>query len=454
LKEAGINPRELVVDMLMEIYAEKEYSHILIRNVLDKYEYLKESDRAFIKKVTEGTLERGIQIDYILNSYSKVKVNKMKPFIRSLMRMSVYQILFLSKVPDSAVCNEAVKLAQKRNFGPLKGFVNGVLRTISRQKEEIAYPDEKKDPMHYISVKYSLPEELAKLLIKQHGIELTRKMGEAFLQDRKLCVRVGEFLSKEEKEEVLQEWENAGVSAHKHPWLPYAYELEKTEKLTSLTGFNKGLYTVQDISSMLVCQVAGIKKGDYCIDVCSAPGGKALHACDKLQHTGTVDARDVSTYKTDMILENKARMGADNLMVKVWDATCKDEEAVGKADVLLVDAPCSGLGVMGKKTDIKYHVKKEQLKSIVALQKEIISTVQEYVKPGGTMIYSTCTITKEENQDMVRYIEETFPFHLESISEYLPSALRSEDTDKGFIQLLPLGESDGFFIARFRRKED
>lgn len=451
--ENQINTRELIVDMLMEIYAGNEYSHILIRSVLNKYEYLPESDRAFVKKVTEGTLERGITIDYILNQYSKVPVNKMKPFIRSLMRMSVYQIVYLSKVPDSAACNEAVKLAVKRKFGPLKGFVNGVLRNIAREKDKITYPSEGTDLSKALEIKYSLPKHLVELFLEEQGEEKTKQIGESLLQTRNLCIRMREHLTEEEKQSVFSEWGNAGVDYQKHPWLSYAYIMKNTENLAAFTGFQKGLYQVQDVSSMLVCEIAGIKEGDYCIDVCSAPGGKALHACEKLNKNGTVDARDVSVYKTDMILANKERMQAENLTVKVWDATVCDKDSIEKADVLLADVPCSGLGVMGKKPDIKYNIKPEQLESITELQKEIIDTVNAYVKPGGVMIYSTCTVRNAENKEMVSYIEESYDFELEDISDFLPEELRSEETKKGYLQLLPSEWSDGFFMAKLRKKK-
>lgn len=451
--ENQINTRELIVDMLMEIYAGNEYSHILIRSVLNKYEYLPESDRAFVKKVTEGTLERGITIDYILNQYSKVPVNKMKPFIRSLMRMSVYQIVYLSKVPDSAACNEAVKLAVKRKFGPLKGFVNGVLRNIAREKDKITFPSEGTDLSKALEIKYSLPKHLVELFLEEQGEEKTKQIGESLLQTRNLCIRMREHLTEEEKQSVFSEWGNAGVDYQKHPWLSYAYIMKNTENPAAFTGFQKGLYQVQDVSSMLVCEIAGIKEGDYCIDVCSAPGGKALHACEKLNKTGTVDARDVSVYKTDMILANKERMQAENLTVKVWDATVCDKDSIEKADVLLADVPCSGLGVMGKKPDIKYNIKPEQLESITELQKEIIDTVNAYVKPGGVMIYSTCTVRNAENKEMVSYIEENYDFELEDISDFLPEELRSEETKKGYLQLLPSEWSDGFFMAKLRKKK-
>ena len=446
------NIRELVTDMVTEIVAGREKSHILIRNVLDKYAYLPGHDRNFIKKVTEGTLERLITIDYVINSFSKVPVNKMKPFIRSLMRMSVYQILYLDKVPDSAACNEAVKLAQKRGFGPLKGFVNGVLRNIARNKDSISYPDKKKDLATALSVMYSMPEHLVNLLLAQYGEEDTEAILNGYLMERPVCVRISEQLPLEEKEKIFTDWATLGMDAKQHQWLPYAYELHQAGNLKEDVNFTDGRYTVQDVSSMLIGEIAGIKEGDYIIDVCSAPGGKAMHACDKLGGTGCVDARDVSDYKVSLILENKERLHADNLSVKVWDARIKDEESVGKADIVLLDIPCSGLGVIGRKPEIKYRLDAASFAELEVLQKEIADAVTGYVKPGGTLVYSTCTLRKEENEQMVSYIAENYGFTLESLNSYLPKELQNEDTKKGYLTLLPTDKSDGFFMARLIKK--
>ena len=446
------NTRELITDMVTEITAGREKSHILIRNVLDKYNYLPEYDRSFIKKVTEGTLERMITIDYVINQFSKVPVNKMKPFIRSLMRMSVYQILYLDKVPDSAACNEAVKLAAKRGFGTLRGFVNGVLRNIARGKETIVYPDKEKNPVEAMSVMYSLPKELVKLLISQYGENVAESVLQGYLMERPVCVRVSQAVSEEEKSKILHNWEKLGMEVSLHPWLSYAYNLISTGSLKEDDNFCDGLYTVQDISSMLVGEIADYKSGDYVVDVCSAPGGKALHACDRLGDSGIVDARDVSNSKIELILENKDRMHADNLKVKVWDARIKDESILHKADIVLLDIPCSGLGVIGRKPEIKYRLAQNlnSFAELDCLQKEIVDCVVDYVKPGGTLIYSTCTLRKEENEQMVSYLKDTYGFEAESLDSYLPEELKNSDTKKGYLTLLPSEKSDGFFIARLK----
>lgn len=449
-----MNIRELVLDMLLELERGNAYSHILMRNVLDKYDYLTVQEKGFIKRVTEGTLERRIELDYILDSYSKIPVKKMKPFIRNLLRMSVYQLLFMDGVPDSAVCNEAVKLAGKRKFQSLKGFVNGVLRSVARQKEAIAYPDRNKELLKYLSVVYSMPETILTLWMAAYGEEMTEKILQSMLSVRPVTVRMKETLTGQEKAELLERMEKAGIHSKQHPLLPYAYELKHVEGARNIPGFEEGLLTVQDVSSMLCVECAGIKAGDRVIDVCAAPGGKAAHAAVKAGENGQVLARDLSEDKLALIRENIERQRLENITAEAYDATAFDEGSKEAADVVLADLPCSGLGIIGKKRDIKYHVTETLLTELPALQKRILDTVWQYVKPGGVLVYSTCTIHKAENERVAEWFLEEHPFERTDIRGCLPDALQEESMKRGYIQLLPgVHGTDGFFIAKFRRKQ-
>lgn len=446
-----MNGRDLVLSMLKEIYAGNEFSHILIRQVLDKYDYLEGSEKAFIKRLTEGTLERTIELDYVINQFSKIPVNKMKPLIRALMRMSVYQILYMDSVPDSAACNEAVKLAALHKFTSLKGFVNGVLRNIARKKQEISYPDKEKDFKQYISVTYSLPLWMVEHFIKEYGKEKAEKVCAGLLQERPVTVRLKECLEVEERQQLLEIWKQQGIKTKQHSYLPYAYVLEKTEGVKNMAGFDEGNFTVQDVSSMLVAHVAGIAPGMQILDVCAAPGGKATHAAEKLNGTGQVIARDLTEYKVEFIQENADRLQLDNLWAEEWDACVFDEAKEEWADVVFCDAPCSGLGIMGKKRDIKYRLTQDSLKEVSSLQREIVSTVWRYVKKGGILMYSTCTINREENEKQVQWITKNLPFEVVSMKEELPKELVADESDLG-LQLLPeIHETDGFFLCKLRR---
>ena len=443
--------RELILGILLSVTRDGEYSHIALQNVLNKYQYLDKKERAFITRVTEGTLERMIEIDYIIDQFSKVKVNKMKPVIRCIMRSAVYQLKYMDSVPDSAVCNEAVKLATKKGFSTLKGFVNGVLRNIARNLDNITYPD-KTDYVNYLSIKYSMPTWILEQWLACYEKEIVEIMLEDFLKEKPTTIRCN--LNVMSKEELIQSLEREGVHVESHPYLPYALQISSYDYLADLDSFQKGAFYVQDISSMLVAQIANPKEGDHIIDVCAAPGGKALHMAELLHGTGHVEARDLTDYKVNLIRENILRSGVSNMEAVRQDATILDETSIEKADIVVADLPCSGLGVLGKKTDLKYKMTKETQDELVKLQRQILSKVQSYVKLEGILVYSTCTIHTKENMENVHwFLKEYSQFELVPIHDLLCEELKSSVQEEGCLQMLPgVHESDGFFIAKFKKK--
>ncbi|WFR60217.1 16S rRNA (cytosine(967)-C(5))-methyltransferase RsmB [Anaerocolumna sp. AGMB13025] len=445
-----MSAREITLGILTDISENSNFSHTVINRTLNQYQYLEKQDRAFITRLCEGTVERMFTLDYIINCYSSVKVNKMKPFIRNLLRMSVYQIKYMDQVPESAACNEAVKLAKKRGFGNLSGFVNGVLRNIIRNPEKVVYPEEKKDGKRYLSVTYSAPDWLVEQLINQYGYVAAKQYFEAALQNNKTTIRCNTEKITVNELKVMLEQEKVLVS--EGTYLLEALKIGGYNYLSELNSFKNGYFQVQDESSMLVGTVSGIKDGDYIIDVCAAPGGKSLHAAELLRKSGQVDSRDLSETKVNLIRENINRLGYVNIKAKEADALVLDQDSIEKADILIADLPCSGLGVIGKKPDIKYNMTREKQKDLAALQREILSVVHQYVKKGGVLLYSTCTINEEENLANVRWFLEHHDFKLESIEDLLPPALLSDTTKEGYIQLLPgVHDTDGFFIAKLRR---
>lgn len=429
---SSVNDRELILEILLMITRDGDYSHIALRQVLDQYQYLEKKERSFITRVVNGTLERMIEIDYILNQFSKVKVNKMKPVIRTIMRSSLYQLKYMDAIPPAAVCNEAVKLAGKRGFSQLKGFVNGVLRNISRNLEKVKYPE---DELEYMSVKYSLPKWILEQWISDYGKEKTRLMAEASLETPPLAVRFNDDKITKEDLMALLRAENVQVTEVED--LPKALYLSGYDHLTALDSFNKGYYQVQDVSSMQVAYLANPKEGAYCIDVCAAPGGKAIHVAELLKGSGHVEARDLTDYKVDLIWENIERSGLKNIEARRQDATILSQDSVEKADLVIADLPCSGLGVLARKVDLKYKMTLEGQRELENLQRQILSRVKAYVKPGGTLIYSTCTVNKKENTLNAHWFEKENPeFRLELEEQ------RLQGIHKG----------DGFYIARFRRE--
>lgn len=446
----AINEREIVLEVLLEITEHGMYSHIVLRDVLNKYQYLEKKERSFITRVTEGTLEHMMEIDYILDQFSKVKVKKMKPVIRNIMRSAVYQMKYMDSVPVSAACNEAVKLAVRKGFGSLRGFVNGVLRNVARNLDQIEYPTE---PLKRLSIQYSMPEWILNLWLKAYDSDVVEQMLQAFQRETPLTIRCN--LRMVTPKQLKEHLEAEGVTVKVHPYLEYAFHISGFDYLGDLESFQNGEFSVQDISSMLVSELAGPKEGDYVIDVCAAPGGKSLHMAEKLNGSGHVEARDLTEYKVGLIQENIERTGLSNVEAVQQDALIFDETSVGKADIVLADLPCSGLGVLAKKTDLKYKATKEGVDSLAKLQREMLKNVQAYVKDEGKLVYSTCTINPAENMDNVHWFLNEYPeFELIDIHGSLCEELQKDVKENGCIQLLPgVHQSDGFFLACMKKRK-
>lgn len=437
---ARVNVRNIAVNAIVSILEDEEKSHIVERNYMDKNE-LSDVDRSFFLRLVEGTVERKITLDYVISLYSKTSINKMKKVIRNVLRMSIYQILYMEQVPDRSAVDEAVKICKKRSFAPLSGFVNGVLRSIVREKEDILKKIEKADD----SIKYSIPEEVLEL----YGDKKDKVLSSLF-NERHINARLN--LSKHSKAEIIAMLVASGVKVYDNPYVESAVYIEKFGDITKNPVYAMGLITIMDTASMIPGLVSGVENGDIVVDVCSAPGGKAIHIAEMLNGTGTVFARDLTEGKVSLINENIKRTGVKNVQSKVFDARNTDKSLIGKADVLICDVPCSGLGVINNKSDIKYRIKKEDVLELSKLQKEIVDSSIPYVKKGGTLVYSTCTLTEEENMGMVKYILDNYDFKLSSLNPYLSENMKNETTDKGYLEIIP-GEfdMDGFFIARLIR---
>lgn len=446
------NLREIILNILMEISGKGVLSHIAIREGLEKHQYFSKRDRAFITRVCEGTVERKIELDYIINCYSTVPIEKMKPVIRNILRSAVYQIRYMGGIPNAAAVNEAVRLTQKRGFYNLKGFVNGVLRSIIRNGDTIPYPDREKEPLKWASVNYSMPEWIVSAWAEEYGTYVTRLMLEKSLEERPTTVRFK--TDGITRKEILGSLRGQGVSVKRAPYLNYAYTISDYNYLPALTAFQNGWIFPQDVSSMLVAEAAAPEKGNTVIDVCASPGGKSLHIADKMGDYGMVEARDISEEKVEAIRQNVSRAKLINVRPEVMDALTYDADSNGRADIVICDVPCSGLGVISRKSDIKYRVTPEKIRSLVDMQRQILRNAVRYVRPGGTLVYSTCTVTREENLDNRQWILEHFPFEPSSLDGLIPAELRRLTTAEGYLQLIPgVHDTDGFFIARFRRKE-
>lgn len=446
-----INPREIAAEALMEIIKEEAYNNVVLKRLLKQNGAMSPKDRAFVTEIVNGTLRNIIYIDYILDSVSTVKTTKMKPWIVAVLRSGVYQLYFMH-VPDSAACNEAVKLVKKKGFGRLGGFVNGVLRNVIRQKDAIILPDEKKKPAEYLSVRYSHPIWLIKLWLKEFDYSFVKALCEKNNESTNVSVCYNPL--KIEKENLKSALEDIGVSVSEGLWSKQALHLSKTADLAAMDYFQKGCFHVQDESSMLAVEILDPQKNDKILDLCAAPGGKSFLIAEKMENTGTVEARDIYEHKVQLIKDGANRLGLSVIQAKCQDASQFDSSSEQAFDKVLVDAPCSGLGLIRKKPDIRLHKTPEGIHALILLQREILEQAAKYVKYGGVLVYSTCTISKEENEDNIQwFLQSHEDYVLDDISPFVPAGLQM-DEKKGWIALYPhMHNTDGFFITRMRRKE-
>ena len=444
-----INLRKLALELVIKIMEESVFCDKALHQALESH-ILEKRDRSFLTRLTEGTVERCIEADYIINCFSKIRTEKMKPVIRNILRISVYQIFYMDHVPDSAVCNEAVKLTAGYGLHHLKGFVNGVLRNIIRNRDAIPYPD-RKDFLPYASVRYSMPEWIVKRFSEEYGKETAEEIFQYFLKtDRPLSVRC--MQSRFSIERLRESLTGQGAHVGNGRLLPYALEVSGYASLKELSAFQQGMFQVQDESSMLVAEIADIHPGDIILDVCAAPGGKTFHAADILGESGTVISADLTKDKVKLLQENRKRLSCSNVEIVLQDARLLRKEWIQKADVVIADLPCSGLGVIGKKCDIKYQTKQEDIAALAKLQREILSVASQYVKPGGRMVFSTCTIAREENEENAEWITENLPFRSVPIQDRLPAVFRGLTGKDGYLQILPnQAGTDGFFLSCFER---
>ncbi len=452
--------REIALDIIMGVMEQEEFSHILLRKTFEYHGYLEKNSRKFITRLAEGTIEKAVTLDYILNRYSKIRVDKMKPLIRNLLRMSLYQLKYMSGVPESAVCNEAVKITRKRGFQNLSGFVNGILRNILRSPEQAVIPDgESETSVSGLSVAYSMPEWLVKHFLDSYGMDITRNILKGIqeaAEDTWTTVRVNTSkIGLEQAEKLLLQ---EGAEVQRTLLARDALRIRGYDTLASLSAFRRGMIQVQNISSILAGQTAGVCSGNVCMDVCAAPGGKTLHLADLLHGTGSVVSRDISEKKCRLIRGNKERAGFQNIKVQVWDALDFDESMAESADLVMADVPCSGLGVMAAKPDIKYRLRPEQLPELAELSQKILNHAVKYIRNGGILLFSTCTLNPGENTKIRQWLIREHSLVPEDIRPMLPEELLCMGNNRitaadGYMQIFPSAETDGFFISRFRKME-
>lgn len=436
---------EIIYDVLEE--------NIFYKASLDRHLSVSDTDardRSFISVLSLGTIERYIELDYIIGRYSKTPVKKLKPYIRNILRMSIYQLKYMNHVPDSAAVNEAVKLAVKKGYGGLRGYVNGVLRNAVRTMHDIEYPKS--------SIKYSMPEWLEKHYVDELGYDTYVQMAEYFLNNRDVTIRCTKASGGRDK--LCQIFDECGIKYSRDTVFDYSLKLISPGKIHQIPGYAEGKFVVQDESSMIPAHIiheliTGCMESANVIDVCAAPGGKSMQLADMCKGLVHIEARDISYDKVSLIKENAERLGISDITMSVHDACEADEECQGKYDFVIADVPCSGLGVLAKKPDIKCSASAEGMKELSDIQKKITDVVSSYVRPGGCMIYSTCTINAGENENNIRDFICSHPeFELINLNAYIPDKLKDYVQEEGYIKVIPGRiEADGFFVAALKKND-
>ena len=440
--------REMALKVLYETEQKQGYLNLVFAESLKKAE-LSPLDAGLTKELVFGVFRHKIFLDYIIRANSKIRLKKLDPKILNLLRIGVYQLYFMDKIPPHAAVSECVSMAKKVSFGRTPGFVNAVLRSAIREgKRDLK--ELKKDKIKFLSTKYSYPEDLTKFFLDTFKTRAESIMS-AGNETPPLCVRVNTL--KTTREELKKMLYNAEITAEDTPFCDsglYLYNASEKKR----EGF-KSLFTVQDQSSQLAALALDPQKNDVILDLCSAPGGKTTHIAELMENQGKIFAFDLYEHRLKSVDESSEKLGINIIKTEVFDASEMHKELIEKADKILLDVPCSGLGIIRRKPDIKYKENITDFDEILSLQKKILNNAKNYLKPGGVMIYSTCTINPKENLEQInKFLSENPDFKIDKIKSPHITGEIKENAEKGYIEIFPDTEkSDGFFVCRLKKEE-
>lgn len=436
--------RQIAFEALLKIHKDGAYSNLIIDSMIKENPSLDERDRAFISNIVYGTLDRLILIDYNLGLYLNQPVKKLKPELHTVLRMGTYQLLFMDKVPSRAAVNESVNLAKVNKSNFAASMVNAVLRRIS--ENGIRLPDKDENSIEYLSVKYSCPEWLLSLWADAYGIENAVSLAEKALEAAPLVIRCN--TTKISSDDLISKLADEGVVAEKSEILPDALIIKSTNAIDELDAFKNGLFHVQDIASQICCKAMSPEPGDVVFDLCSAPGGKTFTMAEMMENSGTIRAFDIYQSRVELIRNGASRLGLDNVYSYLSDAAIFNEN-YGVADKVLCDVPCSGLGIIRRKPEIRFK-KPADIDNLPELQYRILCNAIKYLKDGGKLVYSTCTLNPKENSEVCdRFLNDHPEF---SAVKVLPSFPRYNDNEQ-YLTLMPhIHSTDGFFVAVFEKK--
>ena len=439
-----MNSRELAFKTLYDIERNKNYSNISI-NKNFKNVNISDQEKGLATELIYGIIENKYYLNYIIDKLSKIKSKKMSTYVKISLWLGIYQILFLDSIKDHAAVNESVNLIKKYDKKS-SGFVNAILRNVLRQKDSIMEIKDK-DINDELSIKYSYNPWIVEKWIKDFGQEFTEDLLDANAEKPNLYIRTNTL--KISRDELIGKLAKEGIKCTKVNGIDEAIMVQNLKNIEGNELFKLGYFTIQDISSMLVGKIANPEKDSKVLDICSAPGGKTTHVATIMENTGQVIARDVFDHKLKLIKSTVNRLGLTNVSIENRDALKLDDNSIDKFDYVLADVPCSGLGIIKRKPEIKFKEKSE-LSGLPDIQIKILNNASKYVKENGTLIYSTCTIHDEENINVVeQFLKENKNFELVPIENI---NIDLDNQEKGYIKIYPnIHGMDGFFIAKLKR---
>ncbi|MFD2044052.1 16S rRNA (cytosine(967)-C(5))-methyltransferase RsmB [Ornithinibacillus salinisoli] len=442
--------RNTIIDLLLRIEQDSGYSHLLIDHEIKK-NHVSPKDEGLLTEIVYGTINRKITLDYYMNHFINKK-KKMEPWVRMLLRMSLYQMIFLDKVPDHAIIHEAVEIAKRRGHKGISSLVNGVLRNV--QRNGVPSTSEIKDNVERLAIETSHPTWLVKRWINYYGYETTKEMCEANLNHRATSVRIQPL--RISRKEAMEELEKQGFEVRPSIFSEQGIIIDKGNIIKSYL-FQEGYLTIQDQSSMLVGEMLQPNPGMHILDACSAPGGKVTHIAEKMQNKGWIDAHDLHAKKIKLIDKK-----ASELQLTIIDAKKADARNLHETyrpdtfDRILVDAPCSGLGVIRGKPDIKYNKEEADITKLATIQLAILNSVAPLLKEEGKLMYSTCTVDPEENEHVVKqFLHQNNQYIVDSkLFDEIPESLKdSLGVSEYGVQLFPQSfQTDGFFLTRLIKR--
>ena len=442
--------REVALKTLYRINNEGAYSNIALDEEISKNaQKLNAKDIGLISEIVYGVITWKLTIDEIIKKYSKIRLKKISPWILDILRLSIYQIVFLDKIPKSAAVNEGVNLAKRYGHRSSSGFANAILRKVEKQD----YEDFKniKDEKERLSKQYSMPLWIIEELMGE-GLEL-EKIEEICISSNirpKVSIRINTL--KTNKEDLKHILENENIKATDGILKDFLV-LDKAKNIEKLESFKNGLFTVQDEAAGLTSLILDPKKGESILDACSSPGGKTTYIAQLVENEGQIIAFDIHEHRTRLVEQNAKRLGVNIIETKVQDASKFEEKYVNKFDKILLDVPCLGIGVLKRKPDIKWQKKKEDVKEISEIQYKILENCTKYLKPKGELVYSTCSILKEENENLIkRFLQKNKEFKLEKIENIEEEFFKKYLKNEQFLQVYQNKKTDGFFICKLFKK--